>query len=592
MTQENNNNNNNDVEIELAPTSYADDNAREMSRTNSDDDIKIVESGNLASTSTTTTTTTTTSSANKETKKFDDTPLPPKRSRLNPKFYSVDHVNETRLIAASMFYKFSFETLSPALSLIVLTRFESSGNSVTLLAVMNIVYFLMQSVGSILVGPFIRKFRPSRVTSMVFLMMFAITAFLLVLEAGYKGTVDKLGNWDRWLVTPVYIVMGLGVGMVEVSRKLVPRQILGNNPNGLAKINGLVHIFYEVCGTAGAFLSTVLIQKLGAVYAMVLMPPFFLVAAVIMFTITEPFPRAKEAIKAEASKMVHPVLSVLISIKSETANYFKTIGRGAALICNKDFWWIIPTYVVPQVLHRVLENILFPVFAKKVLKDGSLSGILTGGSNFGELLGALTVVKFGKYVKNPMWWVRIDGLCCSIVWVLVYPPAGVPIRVAATLIPCWIAVSSSWAAGDISLLSFLQSSFPLTSANDDQVKQDRLEELSLDTDDVSDIDDIEEINEDNNNNNGQVKYATKADEIIDEDDPAEGSPLASVIGFLFTCYAVIISGLTFGLGRVMDNYASQNNLQQGFFWIAGVGFTAAGFIAISASFLAKSPKFK
>ncbi|EFA82764.1 hypothetical protein PPL_04459 [Heterostelium album PN500] len=518
----------------------------------------------------------------------------PKHSRFNPKFYTEDHINETRLILMSMFFKFAFETLSPALGLYVLTKFDSYG--VTLLAVMNIVYFLMQSVGSIMVGPFIRKFRASRVTSIVFLFMFAVISFIILLEAGYKGTRTELGGWDKWLITVVYIVMGLSLGMIEVSRKLIPRQILGNDNDALSKMNGLVHVFYEVSGTSGAFLSTPLIKFFGPIYSMFLMPPFFLVASIIAFTITEPFPAVKE-ISNEPKPKHNALVGILISIKEESLNYCKTVGRGARYILTKDYWWVIPTYVIPQVLHRILENVLFSVFAKKILHDGSLSGILTGGSNFGELCGALAVVKFGKYVKNPMWWVRVDGLCCSIVWVLVYPPSGVPIHVAATLIPCWIFVSSSWAAGDVSILSFLQSSFPLNvNANDNfeaAARQDRLEEIALDKEDLSEADDIDkEIDEEMGDKKGSGKMVKKDDDVADEDDPPTGSPLASVLGFLFTTYAVIISLLSFGLGRVMDNFAAQGDIHQGFFWIAGVGFSAAGFIAIISSFFAKSPKFQ
>ena len=42
--------------------------------------------------------------------------------------------------------------------------------------------------------------------------------------------------------------------------------------------------------------------------------------------------------------------------------------------------------------HRYLENNIANIFAKSVLKDSSYQQIIVGGSNFGELLGALTVL--------------------------------------------------------------------------------------------------------------------------------------------------------------------------------------------------------
>ncbi|EGG23830.1 hypothetical protein DFA_05966 [Cavenderia fasciculata] len=524
----------------------------------------------------------------------------PHYSRLNPKFYFVEHLNETRLIIGSMFFKFAFETLSSALGLVVLDRFDDYG--VTLLAVMNIVYFISQSFGSIMVGPFVRKFRPSRVTSCVFLLMCLTISFLLLLEAGYKGTIKSLGNWNKWIIIIVYLLMGASLGMVEVSRKLIPRQVLGDSSDRLNKLNGLVHLFYEISGTCGAFLSTALIKSLGPVYALVLQPPFFLVASICFFVIAQPFPPQKVLVKADEDGSNAKENKIVYGLKiagREVFNYLKTVAVGARLILSAKYWWILFTYVVPQVLHRLLENLLFPVFAKKILHDGSLSGILTGGSNFGEAIGSLLVVKFGKRVRNPMWWVRADTLCCSIVWILVYPPKGEAIKVACSLIPLMAVVSCSWAAGDISLLSFIQSSFPLNVSTMDRTDRnptDDPEEIR-EPSEVSDTESIEEALADLSDSSStkqqqSTQVVNKNDAEPDEDDPAEGSPLASVMGFLFSSYAIIISLLSFGLGRVMDSTAANGDIQQGFFWVAGVGFSGCAFIGLIASFFAHSPKFK
>eukprot|EP01132_Coremiostelium_polycephalum_P003899 gene3899-4866_t len=521
-------------------------------------------------------------------------------SRTHPYFYLREHLNETKLVLASMSYKFAFETLSSALGLLVLTRFDSFG--VTLLAIMNIIYFVSQSVGSVLVGPFVRSCRPSRVASLVLATMAAVITFIIILEASTGGTIDDLGTWEKWIIIVVYLLMGGCLGMLEISRKLTPRQILGNDNVKLGFLNGTVHIFYEVAGTSGAFFSTFLIKQLGPVYALSHQPFFFLISCLLFWSISQPFPPQKEVVPKTHKREQKTWKRIPKKVGTEIVGYFNTIFTGGKIILSPSYWWIIPTYVLPQVLHRLLENLLFPSFSKLVLKDGSLSGILTGGSNFGELLGALAIVKFGKKVKNPLWWVRLDALFTTLVWTLVYPPTlDKPIYVAASLLPIMVVVSSSWAAGDISLLSFLQSKFPLnvkssdlvadnnenTDSEKSEVESDagsettpngesKLEDSTITIDDISD---------------SEIKYSN-AQAVDDEDDPPPGSPLASVLSFLFATYAIVISLLSFGLGITIDHFQEQGNLRMGYFAVGGVGFTVCGGIILITSFLTKNNGFK
>eukprot|EP01133_Synstelium_polycarpum_P014164 gene14164-16694_t len=524
----------------------------------------------------------------------------PKRSRLDYRWYTVDHANEFRLIIGAMFFKFAFESLSTALSTLVQDKHNfDPKTSTTFLAVMNIIYFIFQAIGSILVGPFVRIYRPSRVTFVTFLVMTATILFYLIIDVSTGGSVNtpKInGSWNKWIVIVVYAFMGISLGMVEVSRKMTPRQILGNDNVKLAKINGLVHVFYECAGTAGAFFSTFMVQKLGSVYALVHLPPCFLISAVCYFFISQPFPPAKVLVTGEKAE-ISRVMSVLNDIGGECYAFGANVGRGAKLVLSPKYWWLIPTYTFPQVLHRLLENLLFPSFAKKILGDSALSGIMTGGSNLGELTGALMVVKLSKYVKNPMWWVRFDGLFCTIVWVLAYPPSGnyTGLQIVAMLIPAWVVVSSSWAAGDISLLSFIQSTFPLSVSASDNTKPvhptDTPEELK-DKSEISDTESIEEIEDlSESEKTKAAAFVNKDDGELDEDNPQEGSPLASVIGFLFCAYAIIVSLVAFGFGKLIDFYIAQGDPSRGFFWVGGIFFTSVGVIAIITSIFARSSKF-
>ena len=61
-------------------------------------------------------------------------------------------------------------------------------------------------------------------------------------------------------------------------------------------------------------------------------------------------------------------------------------------------------------MHRFLENGLAPAFAKRVLGVSAWSQIIVGGSNFGELLGALSVLVLSDIVTTPLPWLRLDAL--------------------------------------------------------------------------------------------------------------------------------------------------------------------------------------
>jgi hypothetical protein len=43
---------------------------------------------------------------------------------------------------------------------------------------------------------------------------------------------------------------------------------------------------------------------------------------------------------------------------------------------------------------------------------------MVGGSNFGELLGALSVALFTNAVPTPLPWLRLDAVALQLVWIL------------------------------------------------------------------------------------------------------------------------------------------------------------------------------
>lgn len=66
--------------------------------------------------------------------------------------------------------------------------------------------------------------------------------------------------------------------------------------------------------------------------------------------------------------------------------------------------------------------------AKYVYNEPAYYQILVGGSNIGELLGALAVFLLSERVKSPVPWIRLDAVMLLGVWGVVMwrPPVCVP----------------------------------------------------------------------------------------------------------------------------------------------------------------------
>lgn len=83
--------------------------------------------------------------------------------------------------------------------------------------------------------------------------------------------------------------------MVELIRRVIPRDIVGGDVNKLRRMDAIVHIFYEVSGTAGAFATTYLVLRFGNNYSFFITPILFTCACVIWsFVSTLEFQRELE----------------------------------------------------------------------------------------------------------------------------------------------------------------------------------------------------------------------------------------------------------------------------------------------------------
>lgn len=222
--------------------------------------------------------------------------------------------------------------------------------------------------------------------------------------------------------------------------------------------------------------------------------------------------------------------------------FFESIGVGAKIIfTSRKFMWLVPGYAVALYGHRYLENGIAPQVARRYLGQSGWSQLMVGGSNMGELLGALTVFLFTNMIKTPLPWVRLDALMLLIIWYIPYwqPPRNDVSQawmVAATFVP----ISFGWAAGDVSLAAYIQACLS------------RLESKNKDV-----------------------------------------SALGAVMAFLYSFYIILYAVLGTFLGRYLDSVYNASggsdggDIRSGLVFTAGVQFTLISAMVIASTFVPK-----
>ncbi|CAF0949866.1 unnamed protein product [Didymodactylos carnosus] len=380
-----------------------------------------------------------------------------------------------------MLYKFGLEAFNGAIITLATNRYDQDAyNSGTpsrtfervgLLSGLNQAF---QCVGSILIAPLIKRW-PTRTVLSASIFVFAIfTAVLMIVDAATGGSIkptnfkpmhkDDFSYYGKYKtdgIIPIYCITGIAYGMVELIRRVIPRDIVGGDVQKLQRMDALVHIFYEVSGTTGAFATALgLIPRFGNNYAFIITPIFFTASGIIwLFVSSFGFNKNNQADKIDPDED-----------KSKT-NYWKSVinrfllfGQsvyvGAKIVfTNRKFVWLWSGYSLALYAHRYLENGIAPQVARRYLGNSEWSQIIVGGSNLGELLGAFFVFMFTNTIKTPMPWLRIDALMLLIVWYIpyYYPPSG-DVKYAWFIAATFIPISFGWAAGDVSLVAYIQSS--------------------------------------------------------------------------------------------------------------------------------------
>lgn len=383
-------------------------------------------------------------------------------------YTGVEKRNIAFYIGGIMMYKLGLEFFNGSITTLATDRFKAA-QTFTKLAAASGVNQAAQCVGAILIAPLIQKWPTRTILAFAVIVFSLMTTILLIVDASTGGTIKKVGgkvdygDWNPNLIFVVWTLSGIAYGMVELIRRVIPADIVGGNVSKLRRMDATVHVFYEIAGTAGAFASSSAISRFGNNYSFFLTPVFFTLAGGIWLWVTRlSFDQRSENIKVALEEVEGRQRSgnYLMQVWYGAVNFVQSIWLGMKIVFgHRRFIWLFPAYTIALYLHRALENTLAPAFARVVLGTSAWSQIIVGGSNFGELLGALSVFVLSDYVPTPIPWLRFDALMLNLVWILptFAKMATHDVSWAWKIAGCFIPISMGWAAGDVSLAAYIQS---------------------------------------------------------------------------------------------------------------------------------------
>jgi len=385
-----------------------------------------------------------------------------------------------------MLYKLSFEIWTGSLTTIALARFHHDGEDnidentpIGMLGALQSLNLVFQCLGTVVVAWGLRLGWGTRgILIWTVLAGALISGGLLGLDTGTGGRwkgyeahgKEIYGNWDARILVLVFALAGVVAGGVELVRKVMPRAVLDDDMEGgeggkkealvrmgnkLRRMDAMVHIFYELAGTAGAFLSAYLDLRLGSNFAVVAVPGGWLLACVVWLGMRvtrdvgeladesgyegkRQMPKGKKVKRAFWCRIWRSKFIYSSSDKqgnadsSGTVSFFTTLQLGVRLIFSTpQYAWLPFGYSLSLYAHRYLENGLAPAIAKYAYNEPAYYQIIVGGSNLGELIGALAVFLLTEAIQSPLLWVRLDATVLAIIWVVVKwrPPVCTPLDV-------------------------------------------------------------------------------------------------------------------------------------------------------------------
>jgi hypothetical protein len=178
--------------------------------------------------------------------------------------------------------------------------------------------------------------------------------------------------------------------------------------------DAIVHVLYEVAGTSAAFASSAAITRFGNNTSYFMSPVLFTLAGVAWYFIT-PTAKLHEKDQSELAELEHSRGNYVKQVGTGVWDFVRSVYVGAKIIfTHRKFCWLFTAYSVALYLHRYLESGVGPAYARRVLGTSAWSQILVGGSNFGELLGALSVFMLATKIPTPIPWLRADALALNV----------------------------------------------------------------------------------------------------------------------------------------------------------------------------------
>lgn len=434
-------------------------------------------------------------------------------------FNPPQRVNIAIYVFGIMCYKFGIELFNGSFLALANERFgDKRYERLGLLTGLN---YAAQGIGSIAIAPLVKRMPIKVILSGAILTFAVISSAIMIIDSATGGkpkftTLNKqtlYGNWKpEAILFPIFTFSGVSYGMVELIRRIIPRDIVscgevgGDDGGGggtddlfeagdyedrfatrLKKLDGFCHVCYEISGTAAAISSERLIDRFGYNYSSFLSPILFIMAAVSWWflDVFKPGDAMMQQDVHYEGKQVSPTTSIeklpidrthtslLDGWRKAFHGFLKAFYCGAWMcVRHRKYVWLIPGYTFALYGHRYLEYGVVQIFSKSILGNSGLAQVIVGGSNFGELLGALSVMLFTQAVPTPIPWLRLDALALNLVWLIPYFPYSFGDDARSTawkLAACMIPISYGWAGGDVSLAAYIQSTLTKLESNDDEV---------------------------------------------------------------------------------------------------------------------------
>lgn len=334
--------------------------------------------------------------------------------------------NVRRMMTGTAVMKSGMETITLSVPLLALTAF----GGISGVAGLVVVYGLSQAVFASMAGGLADRFSARKVLAGAVAAQAALVGTLIAVGAA--------GALSMGTMIPLYLLIGGVTGVIETARHSIPTLLLGQDEAALKKYNAKLHIAYEVAGVTGALAAGALIAFVGPLWSLAIQPPVFALAAWYFWRVRHPLPSGATAASAGG-------------VRAKASAYFADIKAGAKLVLGDPrMRWVALAFVLPQIVHRVFESLLIPVFAKTVLMAPQASAWLLTASNLGELLGAVLLLKLASRFKGPAAWVKYGALGLLLIWGLA-TTTSLPF-----LLPLILVSSLTWAASDLSLRSEVQ----------------------------------------------------------------------------------------------------------------------------------------